>query len=99
MKSRHGTAASQAAPNSKLTRRTLLKAAAAGTVAAAGFATWNGRAPLFAQERKLHFLLNSNFRPLFDVKIRELAAEYSVSAERIRQIEAGALKKLKAAMA
>ena len=31
--------------------------------------------------------------------LHELAAEYSVSAERIRQIEAGALKKLRAAMA
>ena len=31
--------------------------------------------------------------------LHELAAEYSVSAERIRQIEANALKKLKAAMA
>jgi len=30
--------------------------------------------------------------------LHELAAEYSVSAERIRQIEAGALKKLRAAM-
>ncbi|HNF67548.1 MAG TPA: sigma factor-like helix-turn-helix DNA-binding protein, partial [Plasticicumulans sp.] len=29
----------------------------------------------------------------------ELAAEYGVSAERIRQIEAGALKKLKTALA
>ena len=31
--------------------------------------------------------------------LHELAAQYSVSAERIRQIEAGALKKLRAAMA
>ena len=31
--------------------------------------------------------------------LHELAAEYGISAERIRQIEANAIKKLKAAMA
>jgi len=58
---------------SRVSRRNLLKTAAA---TAAGIAAWGGRAPLFAQQRKLHFLLNSNFRPAFDVELRKLAAEY-----------------------
>lgn len=59
-----------------LSRRTALKAAA-GTLASAGLAAWGGKAPLFAQERKLHCLFNSNFRPLFDVELKKLAAEYT----------------------
>jgi len=61
---------------SAVSRRTALKTAAAGTLAATGLAAWGGKAPLFAQQRKLHMLLNSNFRPLFDVEIRKLAVEY-----------------------
>ena len=61
---------------SAISRRTLLKSTAAGTLAAAGIAAWD-RAPAFAQQRKIHFLLNSNFRASFDVEIKKLAAEYT----------------------
>lgn len=61
---------------SAVTRRSLIQTAAAGAAAAAGLAAWGGNAPLFAQARKLHFLLNSNFRPLFDVEMHKLAADY-----------------------
>jgi multiple sugar transport system substrate-binding protein len=60
--------------SSAVSRRTVLQSAA-GALAAAGLAAWD-KAPAFAQERKIHFLLNSNFRPAFDVEIRKLAAEY-----------------------
>ncbi len=60
-----------------LSRRAALKAAAAGTLAATGLAAWGGQAPLFAQQRKLHCLFNSNFRPLFDVELKKLAVEYT----------------------
>jgi multiple sugar transport system substrate-binding protein len=58
-----------------LSRRTMLKRT--GVTAIAGLGLFGGQAPARAQQRKLHFLLNSNFRPLFDVEIRKLAAEYA----------------------
>ncbi len=61
---------------SALSRRKVLKAGL--TAAAAGAATgWlGGKAPVFAQQRRIHFLLNSNFRPPFDVEVRALAKDF-----------------------
>jgi len=66
---------SSAGSGRAVSRRTVLKSVA-GALAAAGSFAWD-KAPAIAQQREIHFLLNSNFRPLFDVEIRKLAADYA----------------------
>jgi multiple sugar transport system substrate-binding protein len=63
-----------------MSRRTLVKAAGMGAAAAAGLGLFGGKAPLFAQERKLHIVQLYSFAPATDEQLKAIAAEFGKAA-------------------
>lgn len=74
---------------SGMSRRTFIRTAGVGAAAAAGagLGLFGGKAPLFAQERKLHVTLLYSFAPATDEQLKAIAADFGKAAGATIEIE------------